>query len=142
MAQTLWAAQDRTLPGKFFHAGEDVPVPWHFNYIHHRTRLGPSPDMEIDVEAAAGKEMWICESKWWRGRKVGVPEVESLLRKAELLREKEGPGLQILRLWLFAHDGFTPEAEALMTETGVLWSDRDDLNALLTHVGLKRLPEV
>jgi hypothetical protein len=50
--------------------------------------------------------------------------------------------LETLRLWLFAHDGFTPEAEALMAERGVLWSDRDDLNALLAHVGLKRLPEV
>ena len=96
--------------------------------------------MEIDVEAAAGKEMWICESKWWRGRKAGVTEVESLLFKAELLHKKEGPGLEILRLWFFAHDGFTPEAQDLMAEKGVLWSDRKDLDDLLSHVGLKRLP--
>ena len=142
MAQILWTSQDRTLPGRFFHSPTDLPIPWHFNYIWHRTRLGPAAEMELDVEAAAGKEMWACESKWWRGKKVGVSEVESLLHKAELLREKEGPGLQILRLWFFAHDGFTPEAEALMAEKGVLWSDRADLDALLTHVGLKRLPDV
>jgi hypothetical protein len=142
MAQILWSAQRRVLPARFFHAAEDVAVPSRFVYIWHRTRLGPSPDMEIDVEAAAGKEMWICESKWWRGRKVGVGEVESLLRKAGLLREKEGPGLEILRLWFFARDGFSPEAEARMAEEGVLWSDREDLDALLDHVGLKRLPEV
>jgi len=98
--------------------------------------------MEIDLEAAAGKEMWIGESKWREGRKAGVREVESLLRKGELLREREGPGLEILRLWLFSLDGFTPEAEALMEEKGVLRSDREDLDGLLSLVGLKRLPEI
>jgi hypothetical protein len=64
------------------------------------------------------------------------------LYKADLLRQKEGPGLQILRLWFFAHDGFTPEVEALMREEGVLWSDRNDMDGLLAHAGLKRLPEI
>jgi len=105
-------------------------------------RLGAVSDMEIDVEAAAGKEMWICESKWWKGKKVGVKEVESLLYKGDLLRKKEGPGLRILRLWFFAHDGFTAEAESLMAKKNVLWSDRKDLDALLTHAGLKCLPDV
>jgi hypothetical protein len=58
------------------------------------------------------------------------------------VRSERGDLLETLRLWLFAHDGFTPEAEILMTETGVLWSDRADLDALLSHVGLKRLPDV
>ncbi len=40
--------------------------------------------------------------------------------KADLLREKEGPGLRILRLWFLAHDGFTPEAESFMAEKSVL----------------------
>ena len=111
-------------------------------YIWHRTRLGAAPDMEMDVEAAAGEQMWICESKWWRGRKAGVKEVESLLYKGRMLKENKGPGLEILRLWFFAHDGFTQEAEGLMTENGVLWSDREDLNGLLSVAGLKRLPEV
>ncbi len=142
MAQVLWNSQNKTLPCASFHSPEDVTVPWHFNYIRHRTRLGPASDMELDVEAAAGKEMWICESKWWRGRKAGVREVESLLYKADLLREKEGPGLQILRLWFFARDGFAPEAEALMAEKGVLWSDRADLDGLLAYAGLKRLPDI
>ena len=68
--------------------------------------------------------------------------MESLLYKADLLREKEGPGLRILRLWFFAHDGFTPEAESFMAEKGVLWSDRADLNGLLAAAGLKQLPDV
>jgi hypothetical protein len=142
MSQILWNCQRKTLPGVLFHSPEDITVPDRFVYIWHRTRLGAASDMEIDVEAAAGKEMWICESKWQRGKKVGVKEVKSILYKADLLQEKEGPGLQILRLWFFAHDGFTEDAQTLMKEKNVLWSDRDDLNALLAHAGLKALPEI
>ena len=142
MAQVLWNGQNQTLPGRFFHREEDVPVDWRFSYIHHRVRLGAAADMEVDVYAAAGAEIWLCESKWWRGRKAGVPEVESLLRKGERVRADRGDLLETLYLWFFAYDGFTPEAEALMTEKGMLWSDRADLDALLTHLGLKRLPDV
>ncbi|MEE4357815.1 MAG: hypothetical protein V2I97_15215 [Desulfococcaceae bacterium] len=142
MSQILWNTQRQTLPGHFFHCSEDIVIPDRFIYIWHRTRLGAAADMEIDVEAAAGKEMWICESKWRKGKKVGVKEVESLLYKGELLQKKGGPGLRILRLWFFAHDGFTAEAEKYMAEKGVLWSDREDLDGLLSHAGLKRLPDV
>jgi hypothetical protein len=38
------------------------------------------------------------------------------------------------------HDGFT--AEALKQERGVFWSTAADLDALLEHVGLRRLPEL
>ena len=142
MSQVLWNSQRRTLPAALFHSADDIVVPHRFVYIWHRTRLGAAPDMEIDVEAAAGKEMWICESKWWRGRKAGAKEVESLLYKGRLFQEQKGPGLKILRLWFFAHDGFTPDAEALMAKEGVLWSDREDLDGLLSFAGLKQLPEV
>ncbi|MDL1983848.1 MAG: hypothetical protein LWX54_06595 [Deltaproteobacteria bacterium] len=98
--------------------------------------------MEIDVEGGAGKERWICESKWWVGRKVDQAEVESLMRKGNIVKEEVGEGLQILRLWFFAHEGFTEEAEALMLKNGVLWSVREDLDGLLKHVGLRQLPEL
>ena len=98
--------------------------------------------MEIDVEGGAGKERWICESKWWIGRKVGQTEVESLMQKGNIVKEEVGEGLRILRLWFFAHDGFTKEAEALMCEKGVLWSVREDLDELLKSVGLRLLPEL
>jgi hypothetical protein len=117
-------------------------VNWQFSYIHHRVRLGAAADMEVDVYAAAGAEVWLCESKWWRERKVGVKEVESLLRKGDWVREERKDLLETLRLWFFAHDGFTPEAEDLMAEKEMLWSDRSDLDALLAHVGLKTLPDV
>jgi hypothetical protein len=142
MAQVLWNGQRKTLPGRFFHSSEDITLPWRFIYIRHRTRLGAAKEMEIDVEAAAAKEHWICESKWWHGRKTGHIEVESLLRKAEALREAEGEGLETMRVWFFAHDGFTNKAEELMKENGVLWSVRDDLDKLLKFVGLRQLPDI
>ena len=142
MAQVLWNGQRKTLAGRFFHSNEDVTLPWRFIYIRHRTRLGAAKEMEIDIEAAAAKEHWICENKWWHGRKVGHADVESLLRKAEALREAEGEGLETMRVWFFAHDGFTEKAKGLMKKKDVLWSVRDDLDGLLESVGLRRLPNI
>ena len=134
--------QRKTLPGKFFHSKKDVTIPWHFSYVKLRTRLGMGEDVEIDVEGGAGKERWICESKWWLGKKAGQPEIESLIKKGKAVKEKTGKGLQILRLWFFAHDGFTNKAEELMKEKGMLWSTRDDLDGLLKSVGLRQLPTI
>ncbi len=142
MAQVLWNSQNKTLPGGYFHSAEDIDVNWHFSFIRHRVRLGASADREVDVYAAAGSEVWLCESKWWRGRKAGRPEVVSLLEKGDLVRSDMGDRLEVLRLWFFAHDGFTSEAKDLMREKDVLWSDQGDLDGLLNHVGLKRLPDV
>jgi hypothetical protein len=142
MAQVLWSGQRKTLSGSFFHSNEDVTLPWRFIYIRHRTRLGAAKEMEIDVEAAAAKEHWICESKWRHGRKANHVDVESLLRKAEVLREAEGEGLETMRAWFFSHDGFTGKAEVLMKEKGMLWSVREDLDGLLTSVGLRCLPNI
>ena len=143
LAQILWNSQNKSLPGRFLHAPEDIPVNWHFSYIRHRVRLGAAQDMEIDVYAAAGSEIWLCESKWWRdGRRAGVREVRALLNKAEVVKADRDDRLEILRLWFFAYSGFTAEAESLMQAEGVLWSDRQDLDGLLTHAGLKHLPEI
>ncbi len=142
MAQVLWNGQRKTLPGRFFHSEKDVTLPWRFIYIKHRTRLGAGKDMEIDVEAAAAKEHWVCESKWWHGKKVGRAEVESLVRKAEAVREAEGEGLETLKVWFSACDGFTDEAEGLMKEKGILWSTMADFDGLLNSVGLRQLPNL
>jgi hypothetical protein len=142
MAQILWNSQNRTLPGKCFHSEADISIPWHFNYIWHRTRLGGGKDMELDIEAAAGSEIWIGESKWWKDRKAGIHDVEILINKGELFRQKEGPGLKTLRIWFFSYSGFTQEAQKFMRENDMLWSSQKELNDLLNYAGLRRLPEI
>ena len=142
IAQILWSGQNKILPGKFFHSKKDITLPWHFSYVKLRSKLGGGKGMEIDVEGGAGKERWICESKWWIDRKVGLAEVQSLMRKGNTVKEEVGEGLRVLRLWFFANDGFTEDAEALMLKNGMLWSVREDLNGLLGCLGLRKLPEL
>jgi AAA+ ATPase superfamily predicted ATPase len=142
MAQILWNCQNRTLAGKWFHSDTDITIPWHFNYIWHRTRLGAGKDMELDIEAAAGSEIWIGESKWWKDRKAGIHDVEILMNKGDLFRRKEGPGLKTLRIWFFSYSGFTEEAEEFIKENGILWSSKKELNDLLNYAGLRWLPEI
>ncbi len=140
MIQALWNGQRKILPGKYFHHPEDIQAPDRFTYIEHRGRLGAGAGMEIDIYAAAGIEAWIAESKWHEGRKAGIKIVKHLLEQAEQIKEKKE--LETLRIWLFAYAGVTGKAEALMREHNILWSTKADLNALLTFVKLRELPEL
>jgi len=139
MAQILLNSQDQRLPGRFFHQNEDVEVP-RFIYVRLRERLGAGPDREIDVLGAAGATKWVCESKCWTGSPAGKEEVDVLLRKAKFVQEEMKP--LVLRMWFFAHNGFTAEAESLVREHGILWSTRAELDTLLQHVGLRTLPDL
>jgi hypothetical protein len=142
MAQVLWNLQNKTVPGKYFHVDGDISIPWHFSYIQHRFRLGGGADMEIDVYAAAGSELWIAESKWWTNRTVGLNAVNVLNEKSERVRIFRGDGLKRLRVWFFSYSGFTAEAELVMKEKAMLWSTKQDMNDLLDYAGLRRLPEI
>ena len=137
MAQILLNAQRKTLPGRYFHQEDDMEIPW-FSYLKLRERFGIGPDREVDVHGAAGLEHWVAESKWHRDRLVGIPPIEKLLEKVALVTKECDPDL--VRPWFFSHSGFTEEAERFMTDKGVLWSTREDLDALLDHTGLRRLP--
>ncbi len=140
LIQILWNSQRQVLPGKYFHSVEDIQVPDRFSYIEHRGRMGIGLGMEVDIYAAAGIEGWIAESKWWEGRKVGVKVVEQLQEQAQKLKEKKD--LDILRVWLFAYDGVTEDAEVLRQKYQILWSTRADLDALLTLAKLRTLPKL
>jgi len=142
MIQILWNAQRKTLPGKFFHQKEDVRAPDTFYYIEQRRKFGEGKDLEIDIYGAAGAEIWIAESKWWSGDKVGPDVVKRLIKQAEFIREKEKKYLEILRVWLFAESGVTKEAQNLLEENGFLWSTRAELDALLDHLSLRKLPDI
>jgi len=137
MTQILFNARKQKLSGKFFHFDGDIDVP-DFVYVRQRVRLAPGADAEIDIHAGAGIEQWVAESKWHKGRKVGIKEIKKLLKKAELVKTVRDA--DFVRTWFFGHDGFTPKAKSFMQENGVFWSTREDLDALLEHVQLRRLP--
>jgi len=137
MAQILLNAQRKKLPGHYFHADHEIAVP-DFTFVRLREKLGPGVGTEIDVHGGAGVEQWVAESKWLQGRKVGVPAVKTLLNKAQVV--KTDRDADFVRVWFFAHDGFTSDAEKLMRENGVFWSTRAELDGLLDYVKLRRLP--
>ena len=139
MAQILLNAQRQSLPGKYFHQENDIQVPY-FTYVRLRERLGPGKNSEMDVHGGAGAEQWVAESKWVGGRKAGTKEIKILLEKAEIVRKDRNA--DIVRVWFFGHEGFTVEAKTLMKEQGVFWSTREDLDGLLDHVKLRRLPKL
>ena len=139
MAQVLWNGQNTTLPGRFFHSEQDITIPWHFSYIHHRTRLKAGKGQEIDVLGAAGGDIWVCQSKWWTKEKVGKQELQALEQQGELAKQEHR--IIILTLWILAYSGLTHEAEAYAREHGILWSSRSEFNDLLSYVGLRQLPE-
>ena len=139
MAQVLWAAQDKTLPGRFFHVPDEVSFP-RFVYVRHRVRLGSGKAREIDVLGAGGGYQWICQSKWIKGKRIGPEAVDELLQQAELVY-KDMDAITVTP-WIFAFEGLSSKAEELARSKGVLWSDIDDFNGLLAHVGLRKLPEL
>ncbi|MFQ5617325.1 MAG: hypothetical protein ACE5GO_12805, partial [Anaerolineales bacterium] len=93
---------------------------------------------EIDLLGAAGAEMWVCQSKWVTTAPLGPAVLRTLLAQAETV--KVGRKLRLVRLWLFAHEGLTPQAQAFAQEHDILWSTRADLDGLLAYLGLRKLP--
>jgi len=92
------------------------------------------------VVGAGGGYNWVCQSKWVKGKPMGLSVVQELLEQSEVVRKN----LDAITMtaWLFAHEGLTPEAENLAESEGVLWSTIHDFNGLLEHVGLRKLPEL
>ncbi len=140
MAQVLWEAQRRTLPGRLFNSETDVQMPHRFIFVRRRMRLGAGEGREIDVIGAAGSEVWVCQSKWRVEDRVGVKALEELVRQGEVVRQDMDP--LTLRLWLFADSGLTPEAEEYAAGRGILWSARPEFDELLARVGLRQLPRL
>jgi hypothetical protein len=139
MAQILQNAQRQTLPGHYFHQDEDIKVP-RFHYVRLRERLGSGTGVEIDVHAGAGGEQWVAESKWQQNHKASITEIRKLLDKAEIV--KQDREAKLMRIWFFSYDGFAPKVLDFMSEHGVLWSTKEDLDGLLDYVKLRRLPKL
>ena len=69
---------------------------------------------------------------------MGLDVLTTLWEQGEAIRAEKEP--DAVRLWLFAQEGLTPEAEFFAREKGILWSSRPEMDALLDHAGLRRLP--
>jgi len=141
MAQALWEAQRRELSGRFFNQEKDVQMPHRFIYVAHRGRFGAGEGQEIDVLGAAGAEIWVCQSKWWVKQRVGISVLQALEAQEALVWEKMKEVSKV-RLWIFAYSGLTPEAEKYAADHDILWSAREEFDELLTHLGLRTLPQL
>jgi hypothetical protein len=75
---------------------------------------------------------------------VDVSDVKNFMALGERVREKEiqNGGLNTLTLWLFAASGVSKNAQQLLKDNGILWSTKEDLNALLRLSGLRELPDI
>ncbi|MCP4347266.1 MAG: hypothetical protein GY795_17280 [Desulfobacterales bacterium] len=140
MSQVLLSSQNKTLPGRFFHAGEDIEMPWLFSYVRHRVRIGSGKGREIDVLGSAGAEAWICQSKWVQGKKTGIDVLRELTAQADTVMEDMEP--LVIRMWLFAYDGLTEKAKGFAEKNGILWSSLREFDELLEYLGLRKLPKL
>ena len=60
---------------------------------------------------------WVCQSKWVQGKKMGLDVLTALWEQGEAVRAEKEP--DVVRLWLFAQDGLTGEAEIYAREKGI-----------------------
>ncbi len=139
MSQVLLSSQRKSLSGIFFNTGEDVRIP-DFTFVRCRYRPESGKGREIDVSGAAGPEQWVCQSKWVKGDRIGISVLKQLMSQADTVKQDIDP--EIVRMWLFAHDGLTREAEVFAKEHGILWSSRKEFDGLLEHLGLRKLPDL
>ncbi|MCP4108266.1 MAG: hypothetical protein GY749_22440 [Desulfobacteraceae bacterium] len=139
MSQVLLNARNRSLSGFFFNSPEDIRMP-RFNYVRHRMKLEAGKGREIDILGAAGIEKWVCQSKWVRDGRIGKTALEELISQADIVREDMNP--RVIRMWIFANNGLTKEAEGFAKENGILWSSRKEFDELLVYLGLRPLPDL
>jgi len=85
-----------------------------------------SADGQIEVDALAeGYERWAVEIKW-RGKRIGLKEVQRLAHVAQTLSAQP---------WVISRAGFTPEAESYARQEGIMYSSREDVEALARIAG-------
>jgi len=140
MSQVLLSSRGDPLPGRFFNSAGDIRIPRDFSFVRHRYRLGSGRGREIDVLGAAGPENWVCQSKWVTGDRIGIGVLRELMAQAETVRQDMRP--RVIRMWIFAHEGLTGPALKFAGENGILWSSRKEFDELLTHMGLRPLPDL
>ncbi|MBV7330393.1 hypothetical protein KFU94_19525, partial [Chloroflexi bacterium TSY] len=137
MAQVLLSNQNhrkQPLPGRFFNSQEDIQLPTILHYLNHRVQLSSGKEKEVDILAAYSGVTWVCQSKWVTDRKVGVAVLQAMLEQVKLVQEEYDP--IAIQTWLFAHEGLTEEAKVLAQKECIFWSNREQLDGILAHLGL------
>jgi hypothetical protein len=132
----LYGFADQTVPGHFFHTGEPVLLPRMQRVFPTQVQAPGSRGHQIDnygQPREAGPAPWITEQKNW-DEPVSVGEVETFLEASAELQEREG--LTGAVRWMYARSGFTGPAAARLTEEGVLFSDREQVCALMAEIGM------
>ncbi|QTA82450.1 p-loop domain-containing protein [Desulfonema limicola] len=140
MSQILISAQNKTLSGHYFNSEKDIEMPWRFIFVKNRMRLESGKGREIDVIAASGSEIWVCQSKWVTGKKIGTAPLKDLISQAEIVKKDLDP--EKIQMWIFAHDGLTKQAQAFAAKHGIFWSKRQEFDELLEHLSLRKLPDL
>ncbi|MEM7537836.1 MAG: hypothetical protein AAF639_37040 [Chloroflexota bacterium] len=140
MAQVLLSSYEfDAYPGHFFNSESDIPIRAPVIFVNHRVRPRSGAGNDIDILASIGGHMWVCQSKWVVDRKMSVKVVQELLDQAAYIQTKDNP--RILYKWLFAHNGLTDDALKLAEKENVFWSTREQLDNLMTFLGLRKLPK-
>ena len=143
MSQVLLNNQNRSkkpFPGHFFNSDDDITLDTVLFYLHHRVSLGSGKNKEVDIIAAFGDGMWVCQSKWETTRRTGIETLHILIEQTQLVEEMFDP--LSTQMWLFAHEGLTDDAEELARAEGIYWSTREQLDGLLQYLDLRPLPDL
>jgi predicted transcriptional regulator len=82
-------------------------------------------DTAQDRPGQSGEERWAVEIKW-RGKLAGLKEMRKLANAAQALSA---------RPWFISRTGFTPQAEAYAQQEGIMYSSREQIEALARVVG-------
>ena len=109
------------VPGDLFHNKDITNLPAFQQVIPYR-----SADGQLEVDALAeNDERWVIEIKW-RGKMVGVKEMQRLLAAAQTL---------LGRPWFISKAGFTPDAIDFARREGILWSHQQEMEQLAKIIG-------
>ncbi len=94
---------------------------------------------QVDLIGAKDFEQWFGECKYLKDR-VGLDMVKEFVENKAEIAKKEFKRENTV-LWFFSRSGFTPEAELYMKDRGVLYTNEEQLNELLTLFEVNTLPK-
>ena len=100
-------------------------------------KLPDSPQYQIDVVGRSVPHLWLVEVKNTE-QPIGLQDVKYFVEACNVAAEVIG-GEEITR-WYVSTSGFTQDATDYLNKHEFLYSDRNQINQLLQHFGLRELP--